>query len=108
MLKPIADFLQSALNRTGAERVVSAAVVVENAEPLMRQILSDLHPADIRVISYKLGTLTIGAANPTVGQEVKMRSEALLEALRSTFPNQGIVRIRVRPMAREDSWSKRY
>ncbi|PJE75660.1 hypothetical protein COV04_03615 [Candidatus Uhrbacteria bacterium CG10_big_fil_rev_8_21_14_0_10_48_11] len=99
MLKSIGDYLQGALNRTGADRAVSAAVVVENAELIIRQMLPDLHPADLSVVSFAHGTITIGAANTAVGQELKLRADALLEALRSTFPKQGIKRLRVRPTA---------
>lgn len=105
MFQSIKDFLPSALRRTGAERSVNASIIVETAEPIILQIIPELRPADLEVVSYRNGALHIAVQSPTVKQEISFRAEAILETLREIFPNTPIERLKFSPlMPKEEEW----
>ena len=88
MFHPLKDFLDNALKRTGAERSVTASVIVEAAGPILLQLIPNLRPADFKVISYSNGCLTVAVASPPIGQEIKIRAESIVEALQDIFQNK--------------------
>ena len=87
MLKPLADLLPGSLQRTGAKRSVDATMIVETTRPMILQIIPELRPSDFEVVSYRDGTITIAVANPTISQELRLRTEPILEALADAFPS---------------------
>lgn len=93
MLRPIKDYLDQALHRTGAERSVKAATIVEAAGPLIRNVAPELRPADFEVVSYRDGTLRLAVASPVVAQELRLHSEPILDVLRDTFPSHAFQRL---------------
>jgi hypothetical protein len=97
-MKRLSDFLDKAINRTGASRTIKAAVVVEQAGHLLSQIMPQLRPGDYKVLSLRNGTLTIAATSPSLAQEIRLRREPLLEVLNDTFPKTEIKRLRFVPM----------
>lgn len=97
-LKPLGDFLDRAIARTGAKRSIDATLIVEAARPIITQILPEFRPADFEVVSYHKFTLTIATANPAVAQELRMRSTVLIDVLNDTFPDQAIKRLRFVPL----------
>ena len=98
MLKPLSDFLQGSLKRTGAKRSVDATMVVESVGPMILQIIPELRPADFDVISYRDGTVTIAVANPAISQELRLRAEPILEALADAFPEHPMHRLKFTPL----------
>lgn len=100
-MKKISDFLDRAINRTGAAKTIKAAVVVEQAGYLLQQIMPQLKIGEYKVLSLKFGTLTIAAISPVLAQEIKMRREPILEVLNETFPNSDIKRLKFVPMPYE-------
>jgi len=98
MFHPLKNYLPDALRRTGAERSVTAVMIVESAGPILLQIVPQLRPADFEVISYSQGCLTVAVSSPAVGQELRMRAEAILEALRETFHQDQIRRLKLVPL----------
>ena len=98
MFHPLKDFLNNALKRTGAERSVTAQVIVEASGPALLQIIPNLRPADFKVVSYNDGCLTVAVASPPVGQEIKIRADSILEALRDIFPAKPMGRLRIIPL----------
>jgi len=98
MWSPLGDFLKQAVNRAGAGRTVEAAVIVENSQHIILQILTELRPTDIRVISYRNGTITVGVANPTIGEELRLRKEVIIEALQHAFVGTKIERLSFKPL----------
>lgn len=101
MLRPLNDFLKGALNRTGAASSVKATVIVETAGPLLLSMMPELRPADISVVSYRAGRLTIAVGSPTVGQELRLREETILEVLRDSFPRTTFLKLRLTPFIDE-------
>lgn len=97
-MRKLSDYLDKAINRTGAARTVKAAVVVEQAGHMLAQIMPQLRPGDCKVLSLRNGTLTIAATNPALAQEIRLRREPLLEVLNETFPKTEIKRLRLVPM----------
>lgn len=102
MFHPLKDFLDNALKRTGAERSVTANVIVEASGPILLQLIPNLRPADFKVISYHDGYLTVAVASPPVGQEIKIRAESILEALQDIFRNKPITRLKIVPLIEEN------
>lgn len=102
MLIPLKHYLDEALKRSGAGRSVEAAVVVENARAIILQIVPELREADVDVVSYRKGTLTIAVASPAVGQELRLRSEPIVDVLNETFTGQPIERLRFVPRVDRD------
>lgn len=103
MFHPLKDFLPNALKRTGAELSVTAATIVEAAQPILLQVIPNLRPADFEVVSYRDGTMTVAVVSPAVGQEIRMREEPILEALRDTFPSKHFKRVRIIPLIEEEA-----
>ena len=103
MFHPIKDFLQGALRRTGSKTSITATVIVEAAGPLLLNLLPNLRPADFRVISYKDGRLTVAVANPLVGQEIRLRLDAILEVLGETFLPHSFEQLRLIPLIDEEA-----
>lgn len=97
-MKRLSDYLNSAINRTGAARTIKAAVVVEQAGHLLLQIMPELRPGDYKILSLRNGTLTIATMSPTLAQEIRLRREPYLEVLKDTFPQIQIARLRFVPM----------
>lgn len=102
MFHPLKDFLPQALKRSGAERSVTAAMIVEAARPILLQIVPQLRPADFEVVSYNQGCLTVAVASPAAAQELKMRDEAILEALRETLGQNQIRRLKFVPLIEQE------
>lgn len=101
-LKPLGDFLDRAIARTGAKRSIDATLIVEATRPIITQMLPELRPADFEVVSYHKCMLTIATANPAIAQELRMRSDVLLEVLNDTFPDHAIKRLRFVPLVIPD------
>lgn len=102
MLRPLGDFLNRAINKTGAKRSIDATLIVESVAPLLLQIIPELRRGDFDVISYRNGVLTVAVVNPTVGHEIASRAEAILDVLRDTFSEQQFLRLRTIPLVVPD------
>src|SRR3989338_442454 len=98
MFRPLKDYLSNAVRRTGAERSITAAVIVEAAAPILFQLVPELRPTDFRFVSYRSGVLTVAAANPAVAEELRLRESAILEVLGETFPGQPMIQLRLGPL----------
>ena len=102
MFHPLKDFLDQALKRSGAERSVTASMIVQTAGPILLQLIPSLRAADFKVISYKNGSLTVAVASTLAGQELRIRSAAILEALQDIFQNKPMDRLKIVPLVEED------
>lgn len=102
MWEPLANFLPQAARRTGAERSINAALVVETAGPIILQIMPQLRQADFKVVSYRDGCLTIGSASAMVSAELRTRQTVIIEALNDSMPGKTITRLRFVPLLKEE------
>ena len=102
MLNKLSDFLEDALKRSGSKTSVDAHIIVENAGPIILQIIPELRPTNFRVEYFRGGTLTLGVVSPIVGQELKIRQEAILEAMRDTFRGNRFDHLRIIPLIEKE------
>jgi hypothetical protein len=102
MLNKLGNFLDDALKRSGSKTSVDAHIIVENAGPIILQIIPELRPGNFRIEYFKGGCLTIGVVSPVVGQELKIRQEVILEALRDTFYGHRFEKLRIIPLVEKD------
>src|SRR3989338_3501941 len=102
MFHPLKNYLPDALKRTGAERSVTAAMIVEETGPILLQIVAHLKPSDFKVISYQNGCVTVAVASPAVGQELRIRAESIIEAMREIFQQEQIRRLKLMPLIERD------
>lgn len=105
MFTPIGNFLDKAARRTGAAKSIKAAVIIEQAGPLIYQIMPQLRPGDFKVVSYARDTLTISTLSPTLAQEIKMYKDPLLEVFNDTFAPHQFKRLRFVPMAFDQDYN---
>lgn len=102
MWEPLGNFLPQAIRRTGAERSINAAMVVEASGPLILQIVPTLRQADFRVVSYRDGCLTLGTTGASAAAELRIHQTAIIEALNDSLTGKSILRLRFIPLIDPD------
>ncbi|MBI4281048.1 DUF721 domain-containing protein [Candidatus Uhrbacteria bacterium] len=95
MLTPLKSLLSHVLERKSIERGVRAAVILEAARDVLETLFPKEASAGMVPQSFRDGTLLIGVKHPLLGQEVKLRSEALRHGVNDRFSSPPVLRIRL-------------
>lgn len=94
--------LSGALRRHHIDRAVTAAMVVERANELLKSVASPALCEDARVVVYRENELLIACANSAAAFDVQSAFDSLRRELEQSFPECRFTRIRT--VIRPESW----
>lgn len=94
MFIKIKNLLNKSINRAGFSRQIEATQVVEQADKVLRQILSQKVYEKIKPVSFKNGALTIACLNSVAAQEVKLRQREIIAQINQPFKERLVTDLR--------------
>ena len=94
MFNHIKNLLNKSINKAGIGRQMEATQVVEQADRVLRQILSQPVYEKIKPVSFKDGMLTIACLNSVAAQEVKLMQREIVEKINQVFDERLVTDLR--------------
>ena len=73
--------LQKSINKAGISKQVDAAVIIEECNRVLSDVLGSKIKDKARAMYVRNGTVSIAVTSSTVGQEIKLHEEEILAKL---------------------------
>jgi len=94
MAIPLKDLLQKSINKAGVSEQVGAAVVCNEFNKIIQDILDPKLVKRVKAMYVKNKTLTVAVLSSVVGQEIKLYEREILERLEKKVGENIVERIR--------------
>ncbi len=94
MATPLKSLLPDSISRAGIAREVTAAMVCNEFDAILNEMLQGKAKGKARALYLKNATLTVAVLSSALGQEIKLRETEILEQLRKKAGQNQIERIR--------------
>lgn len=94
MITPLKNLLNDSLQRSGVAKEVSAAMVVDEANKLIGQIMGEKVKKRAEAKYVKNGELSIAVLSSVVTQEIKMHEHKLMEKLNKKIGKDVVKKVR--------------
>ena len=92
------DLLAGAIQRANISREVTAAQIVLEANRFFEKRLGPTRRKDIRAVSYRDGTVTLGCLNSPAAQYVSQLETEMRSHISAVLPSSSITNIQTRVM----------
>jgi len=94
MAEQIGSLLDKTINKAGISEQVSAAVVCDQFNRIVQEVIGDKIKSKVKAMYVKNKTLTIAVLSSVVGQEIKLHEQEILEQLSKKVGEQKVERLR--------------
>ena len=94
MFQPIGNLLGKSIKKSGAARQIEAAMVVEKAEEIIKEVLGKAVLKKFKVMYLKDNVLTIACLSSVLSQELKLNQAEIIKRLNNYFKKEVVEKLR--------------
>lgn len=94
MVEQIGNLLSKSINKAGIGEQVKAAVVCDQFDQIVYDLLGNKIKEKARAMYVKNNTLTVAVMSSAVGQEIKLHEQEILEKLHQKAGGKSVERLR--------------